>query len=138
MAGREGVVSRFPRRGREDGLQTQKMPLYPLPISKRGAYRALSRLKQAIGPHSALGRSQAVRHRFLVPACGGSNPPAPAILFVTGALSRRSTTERDAHSNLRLSLCLTCGRRRGGSDPPAPAILSKILMKLCAHTKAGA
>jgi hypothetical protein len=26
-----------------------------------------------------LGRRQAVRHRILVPALGGSNPPAPAI-----------------------------------------------------------
>ena len=28
-----------------------------------------------------LGRRQAVRHRILVPASGGSNPPAPAILI---------------------------------------------------------
>ncbi len=28
-----------------------------------------------------LGRRQVVRHRFLVPAFGGSNPPAPAKLF---------------------------------------------------------
>ena len=26
---------------------------------------------------SIVGRRQAVSHRFLVPACGGSNPPAP-------------------------------------------------------------
>ena len=26
-----------------------------------------------------VGRRQAVRHRILVPALGGSNPPAPAI-----------------------------------------------------------
>ena len=30
-----------------------------------------------------LGRSQAVRHRFLVPAFPGSNPGAPAIFFKT-------------------------------------------------------
>src|SRR5690348_16551112 len=29
-------------------------------------------------PPSAMGRRQAVRHRILIPAYGGSNPPAPA------------------------------------------------------------
>ncbi len=31
-----------------------------------------------------LGRRQAVSHGFLVPAFGGSNPPAPAIIFYMG------------------------------------------------------
>ena len=31
-------------------------------------------------PPSAMGRRQAVRHRILIPAYGGSNPPAPASL----------------------------------------------------------
>src|SRR3546814_12189509 len=31
-----------------------------------------------------LGRSQAVRHRFLVPACAGSNPAAPASITNPG------------------------------------------------------
>ena len=36
-----------------------------------------------------LGRSQVVRHRILIPAYGGSNPPAPAKIFksATGNLS---------------------------------------------------
>ena len=36
-----------------------------------------------------MGRSQVVRHRILVPAFGGSNPPAPANLIATGAAFRK-------------------------------------------------
>ena len=36
----------------------------------------------------ALGRSQVVRHRILIPAYGGSNPPAPASLCLDGHTMR--------------------------------------------------
>ena len=44
------------------------------------------------GPRAAVGRSQVVRHRVLVPASGGSNPPAPA---TSSATRHRATTQVD-------------------------------------------
>ena len=50
--------------------------IYP----KRPADHAGLPIKEVFNPKNAImGRRQAVRHRILVPASGGSNPPAPAI-----------------------------------------------------------
>jgi hypothetical protein len=40
----------------------------------------LSRKNELLSQFNVLGRSQAVRHRILIPACEGSNPSAPASL----------------------------------------------------------
>ena len=64
-----------------------------------------------------VGRRQAVRHRTLVPASGGSNPPAPAIII--GKLKNeylRSAPVRAEGSTRRAgSLRIRFERR---SDPP--------------------
>src|ERR1700722_13405588 len=71
-------------------------------------------------PNSAvLGRRQAVRHRFLVPASGGSNPPAPAIQILSLRFRAETVTRSSGSESNQLRTLI----RRFGivAIPPSTA-----------------
>src|ERR1051325_8136159 len=52
-------------------------------IGLTGPIVVLDKVRPGSDRITRLGRSQVVRHRILIPAYGGSNPPAPANFFNT-------------------------------------------------------
>ena len=71
-----------PRGAEPPQVRTRAAPASQPPVRLRGSGVGFM-LNAADGsvPHPAMGRSQAVRQRILIPPSGGSNPPAPATCF---------------------------------------------------------
>src|SRR5258708_3502107 len=91
------VIAMAPQGGKRAGFRAPRRPVAALPPSRYGRAPALGVSQCGAG----LGRSQAVRHRILIPAFEGSIPSAPATEIFLASKARLENPEPGAHFQIR-------------------------------------